>query len=536
MSKNVVLFASPKDGKISKTHLRIYTELKNRGIDVYSVDARTAKVLDENGKIEAIVGGSENKGKGFQVIEFDPQNTACVVSNGIVNKRACCDFVEDLEDMGVYVVNSLEGTRNARSKGVYDRICKKNKIPTPKTELISDLNSLDSKLEDFNFPVVCKTLTGSLGVGVFKVDKPALVKPIFQAIWKIGSRVRDEGMLIQEFIPNHGDIRTIVVGGEIIGSMKRIAPEGDFRNNFSQGGTVEAYELSPEEEEIVKKAAKASKCEICGVDHILAEDGKIYVIETNSCPGTDGFITVHADCIDRMADFVLRCCGSSTKITTLGYEENVEIGDCGKVACSLDTADRPYSIIDGENISVEDNEVSFDFDGKTISLPLYDKVTYTLSSGMQREVPVVKLNIKIGRKNIEGVPFEVRSRGDKTTKVLLARNVLSRGNFVINPSEKGILDEKKISRWDRLLDENSLIEQIPDDDIYYSIGITDEAMVALFAMTQEGKLEDKPITTEAIDELEGLGLVDIDGHITEDGVKLITSEYAAERLANIAQE
>ena len=530
MNEKTVLFASPKNGRISKTHLRIYTELKNRGINVYSVDARTAKIVDENGKIEAIVGGKENQGKGFQTIEFDPENTACVVSNGIVNRRACCDFVEDLEDIGVYIVNSLEGIRNARSKGVYDRICRKNNIPTPKTELISDIDSLEEKLKEFEFPVVCKTLTGSLGVGVFKVDKPSLVKPIFQAIWKVGSRVRDEGMLIQEFVPNSGDIRTIVIGGEIIGSMKRMAPEGDFRNNFSQGGTVESYDLSPEEEEIVKKAAKASKCEICGVDHIITEDGNIYVIETNSCPGTDGFITVHHDCIEKMADFVLRCCSNSTKITTVGFEEDVDIEDFGKINSSIDTSDRQYSVIDGEDVTVDDNIVKFTFDGKTREFPLYDTVTYSLSSGGRRDVPVVKMDIKLGKKKLSGVPFEVRSRSGKSTKVLLARNVLSRGNFVINPSEKGLIKEsKKLTIWERILKE----ESAPEEEFSFT-AISDEALVALFAMTQEGTLEEKPITTEAMDELEGCGLVDIDGQITEEGVKLITSEYAADRLSQIA--
>ena len=530
MSEKTVLFASPKNGKISKTHLRIYMELQNRGINVYSVDARTAKVIDESGKIEAIVGGKENIGKGFQTIEFDPENTACVVSNGIVNRRSCCDFVEDLEDIGVYIVNSLDGIRNARSKGVYDRICRKNGIPTPKTELISDIDSIDEKLKDFEFPVVCKTLTGSLGVGVFKVDKPNLVKPIFQAIWKIGTRVRDEGMLIQEFVPNHGDIRTIVVGGEIIGSMKRIAPEGDFRNNFSQGGTVENYDLTNEEEEIVKKAAKASKCEICGVDHIVAEDGNIYVIETNSCPGTDGFITVHKDCIEKMADFILRCCSNSTKITTVGYEEDVVVEDFGKINSSIDTADREYSIIDGEDIRVDDNVVSFVHNGKKCEYPLYDTITYSLASGERRDVPVVKLNIQLGKKKLNGVPFEVRSRADKSTKALIARNVLSRGNFVINPNDKGLIKESKnLSRWQKYLS-----EEVAGDDFSFS-AISDEALVALFAMTQEGNLEDKPITSEAIDELEGCGLVDIDGRITEEGVKMITSDYAVERLKQIAE-
>ena len=54
MKENMVLFASPLNGRLVRTHLRIYTELQKRGVKVVSIDCRTAKVL-EPGKIQGKV-------------------------------------------------------------------------------------------------------------------------------------------------------------------------------------------------------------------------------------------------------------------------------------------------------------------------------------------------------------------------------------------------------------------------------------------------------------------------------------------------
>ena len=54
-------------------------------------------------------------------------------------------------------------------------------------------------------------------------------------------------ILIQEYIKTDGDIRVVIVGDNIIGTMKREVVEGDFRSNYTQGGGVKPYKLSEEE-------------------------------------------------------------------------------------------------------------------------------------------------------------------------------------------------------------------------------------------------------------------------------------------------
>lgn len=519
MKEKIVLFASPREGKLVKTHLRIYTELKNRGVNVISVDCRTARVLGP-GKIRAKVA----KMDGFQEIEFDPSVAACVVSNGIVGNKPCREFVEDLDDMGVYIVNSLDGIETARNKENWDRVCKKHDIPVPKTVLVNSPNELKDVLPEFEFPVVCKTCTGSLGVGVFKIDKPALVKPIFQAMWKLAPDLREDGILVQEFLPNKGDVRTIVVGGQIIGSMKRVAKEGDFRNNFSQGGSVENYTPSWAEEEVIKKAAKWSGCEICGVDHIVAEDGNSYVIEVNSCPGTDGFLTVHPDAIERMADFVLSKCGESTKVRVLGSTEKVDLQEIGEVEALMDLGDRKCCVLDARGVEVDGDWVNFENNGRKFRMRLHDLNTY-INNGAYHKVPVVKLDMKLAGTDYQGVPFELMNRENRSTPALISRDFLVGRKYLIDPSRNSTSLRESV-------EVENLPEELEEPKSYMS-DLSDEALVCLFALTQDGKKEDKPITEDSINELLYHGFVDENGKITEEGWAYITDALTIDRLEQL---
>ena len=512
MKEKIVLFASPREGKLVKSHLRVYTELQKRGVPVYSIDCRTAKVLDE-GKIEGDIAKI-----GRRVLEFDPSVTACVVSNGIVGNKACREFVEDLEEMGVYVLNSLDGIDIARNKATWDRVCRKNGIPSPKTVLVNTPKELDEVLAEFKFPVVCKTCTGSLGVGVFKMDKPSMVRPVFQAMWKVAPNLKEDGILIQDFLQNHGDVRTIVVGDEIVGSMKRIAKEGDFRNNFSQGGTVENYNLTTEEEETVKKAAKASGCEICGVDHIVGEDGNVYVIEVNSCPGTDGFLTVHKDVIEKMADYVLSKCGDSTRTTVIGSQETIDLEEIGKVTALMDLGDGSNSKLDAREITVDDGTVSFKTNGKQIKMPIHDIATYTVN-GTYVKVPVVKLDMKLGKAVFPGVKFELVNREGKSSQALLSRDFLAGHKYLIDPNRKNTIMTE------------SVIPDLEDDrEATYMSELSDEALVCLFALTRKGRAADKPLTDEALQELEFHGFIDKNDRPTDAGWEYLTSSKSVERL------
>ena len=96
-------------------------------------------------------------------------------------------------------------------------------------------------------------------------------------------------MLVQEFIKEAGgaDIRVFVVDGQIVGSMKRQAKEGEFRSNLHRGGSAQVIDLTPEERATAIKAVKKLGLGIAGVDLLQSSRGPL-VMEVNSSPGLEG--------------------------------------------------------------------------------------------------------------------------------------------------------------------------------------------------------------------------------------------------------
>ena len=99
-------------------------------------------------------------------------------------------------------------------------------------------------------------------------------------------------IIIQEFVKTDYDVRSMVLEGKVIGSMKRIVIAGDdFRSNVSLGAESETIEITDIEERDVIKAAEVVKGQLVGIDFIPAKDRekeRPYILECNSMPGFGG--------------------------------------------------------------------------------------------------------------------------------------------------------------------------------------------------------------------------------------------------------
>ena len=129
-------------------------------------------------------------------------------------------------------------------------------INTPKTAMINNVKSIENAHKKIGgkFPVIIKTLTGTQGVGVSKVNDMASLVSVAQSLWKF-----DAELLIQEFLDIKSDIRTLVVNGHIIGAAERIKQDDkEFRNNVHLGAKTVPYNLSEEEKELIRRAARSS--------------------------------------------------------------------------------------------------------------------------------------------------------------------------------------------------------------------------------------------------------------------------------------
>jgi ribosomal protein S6--L-glutamate ligase len=66
--------------------------------------------------------------------------------------------------------------------------------------------------------------------------------------------------------------------------MKRQSLDDDFRSNLHKGGTGTPIKLTPEEEKVAIKAAKAMGLSVAGVDIMRSARGPL-VLEVNASPG-----------------------------------------------------------------------------------------------------------------------------------------------------------------------------------------------------------------------------------------------------------
>ena len=96
-----------------------------------------------------------------------------------------------------------------------------------------------------------------------------------------------------KYIENDGDYRVIVLGDKVLGVMKRSCQkEGEFRNNYSAGGSVRVADLSDEIKELALKAAKTCGLLVAGVDIVFRDydEEKPVIWEVNKGPQFSGFM------------------------------------------------------------------------------------------------------------------------------------------------------------------------------------------------------------------------------------------------------
>lgn len=206
---------------------------------------------------------------------------------GASNTLFGTNVVRQFEAMGVFSVVSSEGIINSRDKWTCFQFLVKNQIPVPRT-LYTSYFEFEEQLETFGGkPIIIKLLEGTHGEGVILTESRKNALATIETLNAAGVK-----FILQEYIEeaNGADVRAIVVDGVVVAAMKRKSKIGDFRSNLHKGGTSEKIVLSPSEEKIAIKAAKALGLRFCGVDILQSKNGPL-VLEINSTPGLEGIET-----------------------------------------------------------------------------------------------------------------------------------------------------------------------------------------------------------------------------------------------------
>jgi len=211
-------------------------------------------------------------------------------------------MVRHFEMMDVFSVSGNLAIARSRDKLRSLQVLSKFDVDMPKTVFASNKSSAKDVIAlSGGAPLVLKILEGTQGVGVVLVDSEKAAKSVLDAFYGM-----EVNLLVQEFIEEAGgaDIRALVVGGEVVGAMKRQGAEGDFRSNLHQGGSATAHKLTRKEKSTALAAAKAMGLGVCGVDMIESARGPL-VMEVNSSPGLEGIEkSTQLDIAGKIMDYI----------------------------------------------------------------------------------------------------------------------------------------------------------------------------------------------------------------------------------------
>ena len=133
-------------------------------------------------------------------------------------------------------------------------------------------------------PLVVKLIESTQGKGVILAETAKAAESLIDAFRELKAN-----FLVQEFIKeaSGADIRCLVVGDKVVGSMRRQAKEGEFRSNLHRGGVASLEKITPEERSTAVRAANKMGLNISGVDILRSNHGPV-VLEVNSSPGLEG--------------------------------------------------------------------------------------------------------------------------------------------------------------------------------------------------------------------------------------------------------
>jgi len=133
-----------------------------------------------------------------------------------------------------------------------------------------------------SFPCIAKQTYLSEGKGVWLCQSQ-------QELIELTAKFPNDLFLVQPFVKNQGDIRAIVIGDKVLGTMLR-KNDKDYRNNIALGGSGKVAKVDEAVEQLAINVANCLGYTIAGVD--LIQDTlsrEWFIMEVNKGPNFDGF-------------------------------------------------------------------------------------------------------------------------------------------------------------------------------------------------------------------------------------------------------
>jgi [lysine-biosynthesis-protein LysW]---L-2-aminoadipate ligase len=210
-----------------------------------------------------------------------------------------------LEWSGVPVINDAAATEACGDKWRTSLALAAAGLPVPRTALALTPEAALAALEDIGYPALIKPVTGSWGRLIVRLRDAEMAGEVLEYVRALPGP-QSHLCYVQEFIATPGrDIRAIVIGGEFLGAVYRIA--AGTRANVARGARTQRCPETAEIAKLAVAAAAAVAADIAAVD--LAEDpaGQLRVLEVNHRVEFSGFQAAMGGDVDvagRIAGYV----------------------------------------------------------------------------------------------------------------------------------------------------------------------------------------------------------------------------------------
>jgi len=195
------------------------------------------------------------------------------------------------EALGVRTINSSQAILIAGDKIFTLSALKKAGIPFPESVVAFNSEAAEKAGELLGYPIVDKPPIGSWGRLVTLVKDPQSLRSIIEHRELYQSQLIKTHLIQKYLSSGNRDLRILVLGGEVLGGIRRVAAEADWRSNVARGGKAEPIKIDSELEELSLKAAKVIGGEFIAID-IFEDDGRYLVNEVNGVPEFKGFMMV----------------------------------------------------------------------------------------------------------------------------------------------------------------------------------------------------------------------------------------------------
>lgn len=259
--------------------------------------------------------------RGLELVPMTPVDAASALEPGDaalgrLDVRPTLDGVERglwslgvLAARGVTVLNGPGTLLATHDKLLTSRILRRADLPHPATRHIQGGRPFPALAP----PVVLKPRHGSWGRHVTLCETD---DELTEALQRIGDEpwYVEHGALLQELVPPTGsDLRLVVAGGRVVGSVRRVAAPGEWRTNVALGARRVPVDPPLAAVRLALDAARATSAALVGVDLMATPDEGFAILELNGAVDFTRDYRAHGDVFREAAlELARAACDSST--------------------------------------------------------------------------------------------------------------------------------------------------------------------------------------------------------------------------------